>query len=213
MPDIETLERLTQSIAMLDAIISPEWEYRYFSFNAAWDSSKSERMASMRNGSGDEYFILFSPQGTILKGFDHEAVMSPWSQEPTKVWPGVLDHVPASFASFLTEPAFSMDNCTFCIWRESGSIAWHRGPITFPEEEADPDGSQNLLWMLDGDPATYKQFAADYFETTLNIDSVSSLYAHSPLTPTIVAELNSEASWDSAKEAAQEIGFPIAPEA
>ena len=28
-PDIETLRRLTKSLAMLDAIICPEWEYRY----------------------------------------------------------------------------------------------------------------------------------------------------------------------------------------
>ena len=59
LADPTTLEKLTQSIAMLEAIVSPEWEYRYFSFNRLWDESKGERMASMRNGSGDEYFIVF----------------------------------------------------------------------------------------------------------------------------------------------------------
>ena len=34
LPDIETLRRLTKSIAMLEAIICPEWEYRYV-FGAA----------------------------------------------------------------------------------------------------------------------------------------------------------------------------------
>ena len=56
-----TVERVAQSIAVLDAILSPEWEYRFFSFNAAWDSTKRERMASMRDGSGDDYFAVFSP--------------------------------------------------------------------------------------------------------------------------------------------------------
>src|SRR5262245_26616422 len=45
------VERVSQSIAVLDAILSPEWEYRFFSFNAAWDLANHERMASMRDGS------------------------------------------------------------------------------------------------------------------------------------------------------------------
>src|SRR4051794_29115430 len=105
MPDIENLERLTQSLAMLDAIISPEWEYRYFSFNAEWGTSLGERMASMRNGSGDEYFLLFAGAGAILKGFDHESPMSSWTGIPPSVWPGVVDHVPEEFSAFLAEPA------------------------------------------------------------------------------------------------------------
>jgi len=36
IPDIETLRRLTKSVAMLDAIICPEWEYRYFSYDSKW---------------------------------------------------------------------------------------------------------------------------------------------------------------------------------
>lgn len=63
LPDIEDLRKLTQSLAMLDAIMSPEWEYRYYSFNSKW--GEGEMMASMRNGSGDEYFILFDSHGAI----------------------------------------------------------------------------------------------------------------------------------------------------
>ncbi len=48
MPNIATLEKLTRSLAMLDAIFSPQWENRYFSFNAGWDLALGERMASMR---------------------------------------------------------------------------------------------------------------------------------------------------------------------
>ena len=33
LPDIDVLRRAIQSIAMLDAILSPEWEFRYYSFN------------------------------------------------------------------------------------------------------------------------------------------------------------------------------------
>ncbi|MFE4802065.1 hypothetical protein ACFRFL_45945 [Streptomyces sp. NPDC056708] len=31
-----------------------------------------EEMASMRNGSGDEYSIVFSAAGAYVRGFDHE---------------------------------------------------------------------------------------------------------------------------------------------
>jgi len=30
---IEILRKLTQSLAMLDAIVEREWDYRYYSFN------------------------------------------------------------------------------------------------------------------------------------------------------------------------------------
>lgn len=33
----------------------------------------------MRNGSGDEYAIVFSAAGAYIRGFDHEAVMSPYA--------------------------------------------------------------------------------------------------------------------------------------
>jgi hypothetical protein len=169
-------------------------------------------MASMRNGSGDEYFLVFSPQGAILKGFDHESPMSPWEREPAAVWPGVLDGVPAVFASFLAEPAFSMGDCTFCIWREPSDEHWQHGQIAFPEGDADdPDGSGGLLWMFDCKPETYVDFAAEYYEKTLDIDVVRRIYAREPLTPIVVAELNPEASWESTVKDAKEIHFPVRP--
>ena len=92
LPTIEVLNRLCQSLAMLDAIVCPAWEYRYYSYNAHWDSG--EAMASMRNGSGDSYFLLFTPTGAILKGFGADAIMSPYRHTPPQVWPGILDKVP-----------------------------------------------------------------------------------------------------------------------
>lgn len=50
LPNIENCKRIFQSIAMLDTILMPEWEYRYYSFNSKW--YLDEMMASMRDGSG-----------------------------------------------------------------------------------------------------------------------------------------------------------------
>jgi hypothetical protein len=35
---------------MIEAVVCPEWQYRYYSFNAGW--APGEEMASMRNGMG-----------------------------------------------------------------------------------------------------------------------------------------------------------------
>ena len=48
LPDIDALKRLMQSMAMLDAILSPEWEYRCYSFNSKWGARGCAQMGSMR---------------------------------------------------------------------------------------------------------------------------------------------------------------------
>jgi hypothetical protein len=55
LPTMETLKKLTKSLAMLDAIIMREWDYRYYSFNSKW--AEGEQMASMRNGQGDGWYL------------------------------------------------------------------------------------------------------------------------------------------------------------
>ena len=204
IPDILSLKKLSQSLAMLDAIMSPAWDYRYYSFNSKWDAG--EMMASMRNGCGDEYFILFNAQGAIVKGFAHESAMSPWLSDSPQVWPGVLDQVPSEFAEFLTEPAFSITSTTFCIWRRTADASWQTGQIDYPKED-DADGSEELLFLLDGDPATYQEFAQEYYECSIDLEAVSSIYQHQPLTAEIIKALNPEVSLESLSSDLEEIAY------
>src|SRR5688572_12719993 len=102
LPDIPKLRDLCRSLAALEAILSPEWSSRYHSFGAGW--SPGEEMASMRNGSGDEYSIVFAAAGAYIRGFAHEAVMSPYGNDGP--WLGVLDSVPEVFRHCVQEPAF-----------------------------------------------------------------------------------------------------------
>ena len=205
IPDVESLKKLCQSLALLDAIISPEWEYRYYSFNANW--AEGEMMASMRNGSGDEYFILFTSQGAIMKGFAHESLLSPWSSAGEQVWPGVLDQVPAEFEEFLTEPAFSMAETTFCIWRRNGDPSWQTGEIEYPDED-DHDGSEDLLFILDGEPTTYQEFAEQYYEHSIDLGVVKNVYEQQVLTSQMIEKLNPEVSLENVQSDLEEIDYP-----
>ena len=91
LPEIEVVRAWTRSLAVLDAVMSPEWESRYFSFDTAWGV---DEMAPMRKGSGDEYSIVFDRHGAFIRGFDHESPLSPWAQNPFAVVAGLLDDVP-----------------------------------------------------------------------------------------------------------------------
>lgn len=205
LSDIDTLKKQLQSLAVLDLIISPEWDGRYYSFNSNW--SKNEHMGSMRNGCGDEFFALFNSAGCFLKGFDHESAMSSWGTEGQQPWPRILDSVPSEFIGAKNEPAFSMDNISFCFWRLYSEQAWSIGYISFPAEE-DPDGSEYLLQCLDRNPETYREFAEEYFEIDVSLSVIESIYNHLPITEEVISELNSEISLSDVSEELEEIGYP-----
>lgn len=198
LPSPDALERLCQSLAILDAILSPDWESRYYSFNKRWDEDANHRMASMRNGSGDEYFIVFQPEGAILKGFAHESAAA------NQILP-VFEGVPPSFTGFLRESAFSIDDTTFCLWNTGQG--WCRAAVNLPRGK-DPDGSENLLAILGGDPADYVEFAEAYYETSVPIAAVRKVYAHEPLDDASVASLNPDVDLAELEDDIDEIGFP-----
>jgi len=203
--DVDVMKKRCQSLAMLDAILSPEWEYRYYSFNSKW--ADGQMLASMRNGSGDDYFILFNAHGAILKGFAHEAPMSPYAREPKQVWPGVLDEVPNEFADFLTEPAFSINDTTFCLWRRYSDSKWQTGDVKYPADD-DPDGAEDLLGLLTGGVCDYQEFAQSYFEKALPLSAIEYVYQQRPLTNEFVALLNPEIDLASLRDDIEEINYP-----
>lgn len=187
---------------MLDAILSPEWESRYYSFNGVW--SDDATMASMRNGSGDYWFALFCKAGVALHGLAHE---SP-AFRPGKPWPGIFDRLPNAFhESFLREPAFTTEDSSFCVWRLYDDAVWSCGPVELPRG-ADPDGSAALLSILDGRPERYVAFANEYYEQEIEIGDVQALYDHQPLTEALVERLNADVDLEALADDAAEIGYP-----
>lgn len=209
LPDIPNLVRISKAIAMLDAILCEDWEFRYYSFNSHWDKTDPKQMmASMRNGCGDHYFIYFSAAGVAIKGFDHESLMCP-AKNQGRPYPGVLSEVPAEFADFLQEPAFSIDDTTFCLWRRLTDNEWHSGNVAPPlNAGADPDGSKSLLNILDGRPSTYVEFARNYFAVPVDQKAVVDVYNLKPLTTDLLARLHCQRSLGDLDDDILEIGYP-----
>jgi hypothetical protein len=206
LPDVVSLRRKAQSLAVLDAIMSPDWQYRYYSFNSTW--GKDEMIASRKNGSGDELYILFNPFGAILKGFDHESFMSPWAREDQSLWPLIFDGVPAVFQQFLREPSFDIPNTTFCVWRRSDDASWQVANVEYPDSDEGSDGSEVQLSLYAGGPQPYLEFAKEYFERDLDLEAVSQVYRHEPITEVRVKQLNPEIDLQSLDAELLEIGYP-----
>jgi len=196
LPGISECQRIFKAVAMLDAVLMPEWEYRYYSYNAHWD--KNEQMASMRDGEGDHYFALFdSSNRLIIKGYD-KAYASLHKDQLGDV----LEGVPADFKkTFLDEPAFMMDRTTFCIWNEEEQNEW-----TSSRQLADK--AYALLQVLVGGAVYYHAWAQEYYELELDLEPIQHVFDMKPLDEQLLQALNPEIELDELEEDIAEIGYP-----
>lgn len=211
LPSIATVRKLSQSYAVLDAILSTNG-YACYSFDRRW--GPDEELASMTNGSGDEYSIVFAAGGVFIRGFDHESLMSPYGDDGYGPWPGLIDSVPSEFAAYVTEPAFCDDAgtgpflaATVCLWRGHDDPAWQTGAIDYPEND-DPDGATWLFGLLAAQtPEAYCAYASDYFGRTVDPSDVTAIFDHRELTPDLVRCVNPEIGLADLAEALNTIGY------
>jgi hypothetical protein len=149
LPPAADLQRLCKALAVLDAINSPDWEYRYYSYNPAW--SDNEQLLEMRVNS----------IGT-----------------------------------------------TFCLWY-TPAHGWQRGIV----ENVD-DGSEELLYIFDNQPATYAEWATEYYtdesdKKPVTAAAVAPIYRQEPVTKAKVLALVDEVEdWTMLATDLQEIGYP-----
>jgi len=163
----------------------------------------------MRNGSGDEWFLLFASFGTALKGVAHEYPLAGDKSFTMQV----QKQVPANFSTFLNEPAFDMEHVSFCYWHRCEDAVWHQViPTPSPFGNVD-DGSENLLALLYQSADAYVTFANQYYAAEIPLVAVESIYRHDPLTDALVYAINPNlavADIDiDIKASAIEIGYPL----
>jgi len=202
---IPELLRRTKALAALELILSPEWQYRYHSFNAAW--SPSEQMASMRNGCGDEWWIVFHSAGwAALKGLAHES--EAWSRAGEKLSAALQAVMPPELADFAKEPAFRWDSTSFAYFYLPSGQHWCRANDLTPVSALDA-GEGDLLCHLCESPADFASFAEDYYEKPVPAGVVAEVFRQAPITDQIVSSLNSDITLkDISDELHIEIGYP-----
>jgi len=219
LPDIDILRRRCLAAATLDAILSPVWDGRCYSFTADWGGDASA--AEIRDGCGNHCFIVFTADGVFIIGFDHESPMSPYRRADARhsgspeLWPGLVDGLPAVFTPFLTEPAFTGPGgvlaMTFCIWREHHDSRWCTGPVDFTAlDRYDTDGAHEMLGVLcDPTPAeAYGTFAFEYFEVDLDPVALEHIFALGPITDQLVRSINPSATLDDLARDLASSGYP-----
>jgi hypothetical protein len=166
-PDPRTLGNRAMALAMLDAIICPESQYRYFNFDAAWGDD--EQMASMHNGDGDHWFLHLSDAGAALKGYVQELPRG----EARAMARQVQRRLPAEFSAFLQEPSFAMDDVSYCYWQRSGELAWSKVEHPDAGRAHCSDGSADYLSILLAPASCYYEYATDYFASVGGRDWLS----------------------------------------
>lgn len=199
------LLRVWKNLSILDAILCAEPEYRYHSFHSKW--SPGMQVGFVKNGAGDEMYGLFIGDGVLIKGFDHESIMSPYARDDEHIWPGICDQVPKRLLSQLDDPAFVKSDVTFCVWRCPSDRTWQIGDIEFPDEG--DDGSSFLLGTLFRTAADYCRWAKSYFDVDVPVRVIEEVYRGEPITPERIRMINPNIDLEALSEDAAEIGCPL----
>ncbi len=199
LPNKEKLQSICKAISVLDAIICQDWQYRYYSYNSKWN--KGEECMQMRDGCGDEMFIMFCDGGCVINGFAHEYKQ----QDKEKLMLGL----PAIYHDFIFGEPVASNGTTFCLWTdEQGN--WQTGQIEDIE-----DNSEEMLKIFDGQPQSYIDYAEEYFEeqykeSGIPLSTVTKIYNGETPTRDIVLSIVDEVEdWNQLKADLTEIGHPF----
>lgn len=197
LPAAADLQRLCQALAALDAINSPDPEFRYYTYNPAWD--EGEALFEMSDGEGDQMLVLFRAEGCCINGFLAEY------EQPAKSQ--VTRGLPAAFDEFIFGEPVNSIGTTFCLWY-TPAHGWQTGVVD------QDDGSEELLYIFDQNPDSYADWANEYYldETErepLEAAAVARLYHHEPLTRATAETLNPELTdWPQLAADLDVIGYP-----
>jgi hypothetical protein len=194
LPDPSCLERAGRASAVLDAVLCPEWELRYYSYDPAWDVPKGQRLVSMRDGSGDGWFLLVTPTWAALKGLAHERLSHCRSAGD------LLGDLPEPLrADFGEEPAFTMSHATYLGWWDASSRSWT------VRSGGEHDGAGEHLEVVLGGAEKYQVWAQEYHETSVDLGLVRKVFRGERLTRDEVSRLNPSADPDEVLLALVEI--------
>lgn len=171
-------------------MMQDDWEFRYYSFNKAWNTRRKERMASMRNGEGDEWFMVFSPAGVFVKAFWHEYE----SEDVDTIFAGL----PAKMEPQLKEGAFWIDGDDALTFG-----GFHDGKRWTLRGNAKP--MKNDLAILTGKAKHYRAYAKQVHEIEVPLDAIDEILGGKRPDAKLVARINSDCTFTDLKDELAEI--------
>ncbi len=210
LPEIHKIKDLLASQAILDIILNEE-ENRWLRLTNFYKNFfDGVDMVKIDNGAGDHVYFLFSDEGAIIKGFDHESILSPYANDAEEIAKGIYDSVPTELIKLLDE-SIEIHDVTFCIWKSRNDLTWNKGKVVVPEDYDDgDDGEYFLLGYIFEDADSWLEWAKAYYEEAgerIQIDYVKKIYEHQTVTKEIVEMINPGRNFDLVDRELKEIGY------
>lgn len=188
LPSIDEVKKILQGLALVDAILMPEWEDRFFSYNCNWDSKGTETMASMRDGEGNEYFLSFSYLGIAGKVFCKNNIQNSLFN---------LENMPNSFENFKNEASFNIKYSSFFFWKTYEDNKWFASPNNL---EFYP-----LLGFIKNNYDGYQSWAETYYEREIDKKTLEEVFTLLKINSKQLAILNTEITLEELEEDIKEI--------
>lgn len=209
LPTVEELKEILLSQAVLDIMMNDEEDawLRLTSFYKNYFDDVD--MAKVDNRAGDHVCFLFSKYGTIIKGFDHESVLSPYANDAGEIAKGIYDLVPPELMKLLEDESVERDDVTFCIWRSQTDSLWRKGQVVLPEDADDGEGF--LLGFIFENANLWLDWAKSYYEeqaAKIETDWIQKVYERS-ITEEIMQMINPGRDIKGAIKELKEIGYDI----
>jgi len=143
-----------------------------------------------------------------LRGFDHECALSPWGRDGGQVDARILKGVPMTLRPLVHEPAVSaggVPNITLAARWPAGADAWHCAPDLDPRYD---DGVW-LFDVIDGQPATYAEWARHMYDVDIDADALAKIFRHKELREDDILAHNPDADVGAVRHRLDEVAYPV----
>lgn len=196
-PDV-LLDRLT-NYSIIDVIMNngAEFDGSVYHCNTDWNAGVA--LFTIDDGCGDHFHILFSDQGSVIKGFGHESDLSPYNYEDDDEYPDYrfYENIPHELYELLDDDALERDLLTFCAWRTTDNDEWQAARINVADDWR--DGSADFLDYL-SEQEDYVAWLAEYYDMDIDKNTIADILGGVAVTEDMVALLNPAADVETAME-------------
>lgn len=200
------IRNLLKKQAILDIIVTPEQESWRRLVSYHYDKTKQCDRFKLNNGTGDHLYAIFSRDGAVLKGFDHESCFSPYQSDDehddNHIAADIYAQVPATLLHLLEEDT-EKEEVTCCLWQLANEPNWQKAALppvpTDCQVHTPQDGGEAyLLGYIFPSAEEWYEWASIYYELQEEAwDAAARLYETNEITRSMVLDLNPERDFDT----------------